>query len=325
MGRHRSRGVASRCAPLLALSFAALGCAPVEVPPKLAGASIRRAWLEEYNWSTMGVLGGGLTGHAWLYAVDSEGGYHEQYVRLRGGLAGFGLEFTMGGDRLVELELPPGEVTGAQLFDRYSGSFEAFVVGIGFASLHLENEHGVQIDDHGLVGPLMAISVSAAWMRLVPADPPPELDSGDSRRRAITWRPGTRVRRATAARPARSATASLRARQVTPGRVARGLLMDRPSFHRGVSMRASIPFLALLVACFEPADTGEYCQAVELPPCPAECPADYFESCGQPCDVEGEACGNEIGDGMVCLDGVWSCAVHAPLGTGCNWVCDPNL
>ncbi len=180
MGRHRSRGVASRCAPLLALSFAALGCAPVEVPPKLAGASIRRAWLEEYNWSTMGVLGGGLTGHAWLYAVDSEGGYHEQYVRLRGGLAGFGLEFTMGGDRLVELELPPGEVTGAQLFDRYSGSFEAFVVGIGFASLHLENEHGVQIDDHGLVGPLMAISVSAAWMRLVPADPPPELDSGDS-------------------------------------------------------------------------------------------------------------------------------------------------
>jgi hypothetical protein len=24
------------------------------------------------------------------------------------------------------------------------------------------------------------------------------------------------------------------------------------------------------------------------------------------------------------LDGMWSCSVHAPLGTGCNWVCDPE-
>jgi hypothetical protein len=168
----------SRAATLL-LGLAMVGCAPVEVPPGLAGAHIERAWLEEYNWNTMGVLGGGLTGHAWLYAVDSQGGYHEQYVRLRGGLAGFGFEFTLGGDRFVELDLPPGDVTGAQLFDRYSGSFEAFVVGFGFASLHLKNEHGVELDDHGFVGPLMAVSISAAWMRLVPAEPPPEPDSAE--------------------------------------------------------------------------------------------------------------------------------------------------
>jgi hypothetical protein len=88
----------------------------------------------------------------------------------------------------------------------------------------------------------------------------------------------------------------------------------------------SILFASLLLAgCFEPADTGEYCQGADLPPCPPACPADYAQSCGLPCDSEGEACGNEIGDGMSCSDGIWSCAVHAPLGTGCNWVCDPTL
>jgi hypothetical protein len=90
-------------------------------------------------------------------------------------------------------------------------------------------------------------------------------------------------------------------------------------------MRPLIPLLALLIGCFEPADSGEYCQAADLPPCPPECPTDYAASCGLPCDVEGEACGNEIGDGMQCHSGIWSCSVHAPLGMGCNWVCDPDL
>lgn len=90
-------------------------------------------------------------------------------------------------------------------------------------------------------------------------------------------------------------------------------------------MRPILTSLVLLSACFEPADTGEYCQAAELPPCPDACPDDWAATCGEPCEVEGETCGNEIGDGRVCAEGVWSCAVHAPLGTGCNWVCDPNL
>lgn len=89
-------------------------------------------------------------------------------------------------------------------------------------------------------------------------------------------------------------------------------------------MRAVISVLVLLVACSESADTGAYCEAADLPPCPPECPIDYADSCGQACDVEAEACGNEIGDGMECVDGVWSCSVHAPLGTGCNWICDPD-
>ena len=163
--------------PLLGLL--ALGCKPVEVPPDLAGAHIERAWVEDYEWAAMGVIGGGLDGSAWLYAEDNEGVLHEQYVELRGGLVGFAFEFTFGGGRTVDLVLPPGDTTGADLFRRYSGSFEAFVVGVGFASLHLKNDHGVQLDDQG-IGMLMGISVSAAWMQLVPAEPPPPPDTADS-------------------------------------------------------------------------------------------------------------------------------------------------
>ncbi len=64
------------------------------------------------------------------------------------------------------------------------------------------------------------------------------------------------------------------------------------------------------------------CAGIDLPACPGECPPDDFpSSCGMPCDVEGAACGNNIGDGMVCTGGVWGCTVHPPLGTGCNLVC----
>lgn len=64
------------------------------------------------------------------------------------------------------------------------------------------------------------------------------------------------------------------------------------------------------------------CIGVELPPCPAECaPGSNPDDCGQPCEVEGETCGNNIGDGMTCSGGVWQCTVHPPQTPGCNLVC----
>ena len=81
----------------------------------------------------------------------------------------------------------------------------------------------------------------------------------------------------------------------------------------------------LLMACFSTADSADPCEAVELPACPAACPDDYAATCGEPCEIEGETCGNEIGDGRVCADGVYGCVVHTPLGPGCNLVCDPDL
>lgn len=66
---------------------------------------------------------------------------------------------------------------------------------------------------------------------------------------------------------------------------------------------------------------GDPCEGVDLPPCPPECPDQAPALCGQPCDMEGDACGNNIGDGMVCTGGTWQCSVHPPLGPGCNLVC----
>ena len=64
------------------------------------------------------------------------------------------------------------------------------------------------------------------------------------------------------------------------------------------------------------------CKDVELPACPGECPPEQFPAdCGAPCQDEGAACGNNIGDGMVCTGGAWACSVHPPLGEGCNLVC----
>ena len=71
-------------------------------------------------------------------------------------------------------------------------------------------------------------------------------------------------------------------------------------------------------------DTADPCEGVQLPPCPPECPDDYAATCGLPCKVEGEECGNEIGDGRQCVDGSYVCSVHSPLGEGCNLVCDPE-
>ena len=85
--------------------------------------------------------------------------------------------------------------------------------------------------------------------------------------------------------------------------------------------------LLCVLATFLGCDAGEQdlCADVELPSCPEECPEDYASTCGEPCDEEGEECGNSIGDGRVCADGVFSCTVHAPLEPyECNWVCDPD-
>ena len=80
-------------------------------------------------------------------------------------------------------------------------------------------------------------------------------------------------------------------------------------------------FIALFMMGCESGEQ-DYCEGVELPECPPECPDDYASSCGEACETEGEACGNTIGDGRSCVEGVWNCTVHAPLEPDeCNAVC----
>lgn len=67
--------------------------------------------------------------------------------------------------------------------------------------------------------------------------------------------------------------------------------------------------------------TADPCADVELPLCDF-CPDSMATLCGLPCETEGQACSNDIGDGMQCAGGQWECAVHPPLGEGCNLVCE---
>ncbi|MBM75273.1 MAG: hypothetical protein CMK59_07715 [Proteobacteria bacterium] len=82
--------------------------------------------------------------------------------------------------------------------------------------------------------------------------------------------------------------------------------------------------ILFFLACNTLQDTAlsNPCADINLPQCPPECPADYAGSCGEPCETEGEECGNTIGDGRICSDGIWECSVHAPLeAEGCNLIC----
>lgn len=85
--------------------------------------------------------------------------------------------------------------------------------------------------------------------------------------------------------------------------------------------------LALMFSLFTACDSEEEdpCAGLVLPSCPEECPEDFASTCGEPCEADEADCGNSIGDGRTCVDGSWSCTVHAPLEPdACNWVCDPD-
>jgi hypothetical protein len=76
-----------------------------------------------------------------------------------------------------------------------------------------------------------------------------------------------------------------------------------------------------------PAGTGpgtneDPCAGKALPACPRACAEPPGAMDNKPCATEGEACGNNVGDGCKCTGGKWACEVHAPLRPDtCNQVC----
>jgi hypothetical protein len=99
--------------------------------------------------------------------------------------------------------------------------------------------------------------------------------------------------------------------------------------HRGLLVLSMATVVLCTSACMDKtldsgSDTAGECADEDLPPCPDECPEDWASTCGEACEVDGETCGNEIGDGRECIDGIWECTVHGPLDEGCNQVCDPD-
>ena len=91
-------------------------------------------------------------------------------------------------------------------------------------------------------------------------------------------------------------------------------------------MKLIVLAIPLFLGCTDSVKTdtssNDLCSGIELPECPAECPEDYTSTCGEECETEGEECGNDIGDGRICTNGIWQCSVHSPLEPDqCNLVC----
>lgn len=68
--------------------------------------------------------------------------------------------------------------------------------------------------------------------------------------------------------------------------------------------------------------SSDPCAGVTLPACAPKC-AGGFQIGGTSC-TPGDACTiSNVGDECFCdTNGTWACAVHPPLGTGCNEVCE---
>jgi hypothetical protein len=63
---------------------------------------------------------------------------------------------------------------------------------------------------------------------------------------------------------------------------------------------------------------GDPCLGVVLPACPRRCEA--FPMTGA-CTAGDRCATSDVGDDCQCQGGSWQCAVHPPLGLGCNKVC----
>jgi hypothetical protein len=168
----------------LALAVLAAGCRPDPVDT-LSDVRVAHAELREAQLGGFGLIGSGFAGSADLVVEDPAGAEHVQPVDLAGGGVGLLIEMSLTFPGRVELELPHREVHGNELFGRYRGVREQFVMVAGTAWLHLENDDGIRIDDTtGGVG--IAIQVSAAWLGITVHVDDTGLDRGST-----SWSYGT--------------------------------------------------------------------------------------------------------------------------------------
>lgn len=139
-------------------------CTPL-LPEELDGVTVTDARLEGVGSAGIQLIAGGFSGTATLKATTLDDRVLTIPVDLSTGAAGLLVEFslTAGGD--VELSVPPGGVSGEDLFGTYRGSREALVLLVGPVGVHLENDAGVRIDQTQL-GFGIGFSVSYSWMSM---------------------------------------------------------------------------------------------------------------------------------------------------------------
>ncbi|MCA9489724.1 MAG: hypothetical protein KC621_07360 [Myxococcales bacterium] len=162
-----------------ALPLVLLGACTPLLPEELDGVTVTDARLEGVGSAGIQLIAGGFSGTATLKATTTEDRVLTIPVDLSTGAAGFLVEFsvTAGGD--VDLTVPPGGVSGEDLFGTYRGSREALVLLAGPVGVHLENDAGVRLDKT-LLGFGIGISASYSWMSMSLHVDEPTFGTGDT-------------------------------------------------------------------------------------------------------------------------------------------------
>ncbi len=161
---------------MIALLWAS-GCT-TEFPEELLGLRVVEAHLESVSGGGMQVIGGGWSGSGDLVATTAAGEELVVPVSIGAGSAGMLLEMSATPFSKWNLGLPDAEVPASHLFGTYKGSREALILLVGAVGMHLENEHGVRIDDTSFG---LGIGVAASWQWLhVSMKDEGDLQSGDT-------------------------------------------------------------------------------------------------------------------------------------------------
>jgi hypothetical protein len=162
---------------LLGALLGLAGCAEPYSGSALAGVLVSEAWLDVDAVGAVSMVAGGVGGTGLLSVVGDDGALYEQPVNLQGNVAGLIVDLNLALPfDTVALELPPEEVTGDQLFGRYSGSYKSLVAPIGVQSYHLRNDADVEMD-RAMLALGVGLTVAWAWVSLLPDGE--EVASGD--------------------------------------------------------------------------------------------------------------------------------------------------
>lgn len=145
------------------IALAALSGCTTRFPEEVLGLRVVEARLEGIGGGGMQVIGGGWSGSGDLVATTVSGEELVVPVTLGAGAAGMLIEMSAQPASTWELGLPGPSVPASHLFGTYKGSREALIVLVGAVGLHLENEHGVRIDDTSFG---LGIGLSASWQWL---------------------------------------------------------------------------------------------------------------------------------------------------------------
>ena len=145
----------------------------------LAGFDVVRASLEDLDIHTLALAVGLVEGRGTL-RIDGDGGERVVApVELDGWLLGLSLDVSVNesaGDSFP-LELPAAPVRGDQVFGSYTGRVAGVVMTLGVKARHLENDHGVRIDQPFFVVGL-GMNVGFEWLTLEPSPGPPTVQGG---------------------------------------------------------------------------------------------------------------------------------------------------